>query len=131
MDLSLKTESFTQDRRDWLGSAHGTDAPVSVSLDVSKFTKATHYPDGYIRSGTPLGKVTTGGKYGPYDDAASDGRQTLAGFLFTAQDVDARQVASTTVVGSMLIHCFIREAKLPIAVDAAGKTDVAGRIIFV
>lgn len=131
MDLSLKTESFTQDRRDWLGSAHGTDAPVSVTLDVAKFTKATHYPDGYIRSGTPLGKVTAGGLYGPYDDTATDGRQALVGFLFTAQDVDARRVTSTKVVGSALIHCFIREAKLPIAVDAAGKTDVAGRIIFV
>ncbi|MFD4699755.1 head decoration protein [Streptomyces niveus] len=131
MDLSLKTESFTQDRRDWLGSAHGTDAPVSVTLDVSKFTAGTHYPDGYIKSGIPLGKVTAGGKYGPYDDAASDGRQTLVGFLFTAQDVNARGVASTSAVGSMLIHCFIREAKLPVAVDAAGKTDVAGRIIFV
>ncbi|MCM2391705.1 head decoration protein [Streptomyces albipurpureus] len=131
MDLSLKVESFTQDRRDWLGSAHGTDAPVSASLDVSKFTAGTHYPDGYIKSGIPLGKVTATGLYGPYDDAVSDGRQTLVGFLFTAQDVNARRVASTKVVGSMLVHCFIREAKLPIAVDAAGKTDVAGRIIFV
>lgn len=131
MDLNLKVESFTQDRRDWLGSAHGTDAPKPISLDVSKFTKATHYPDGYLKSGLPLGKVTTGGKYGPYDDTATDGRQTLVGFLFTAQDVDARQVASTTVVGSILLHCFIAEAKLPVAVDTAGKTDVAGRIIFV
>ncbi|MER5501383.1 head decoration protein [Streptomyces sp. NPDC002561] len=131
MDLNLKVESFTQDRRDWLGSAHGTDAPVSVTLDVSKFTKATHYPDGYIKSGIPLGKVTATGLYGPYDGAATDGREALVGFLFTAQDVDARRVASTKVVGSMLIHCFIREAKLPVTVDAAGKTDVAGRIIFV
>ncbi|MFG3014297.1 head decoration protein [Streptomyces cinerochromogenes] len=132
MDLSLKTESFTQDRRNWLGSAHGTDAPVSVTLDVSKFTAGTHYPDGFIKSGIPLGKVTATGWYGPYDDAATDGRQTLVGFLFTAQDVNARGVASTKVVGSMLLHCFIREAKLPLgAVDANGKADVAGRIIFV
>ncbi|KPC89943.1 K structural protein [Streptomyces sp. NRRL F-6602] len=131
MDLSLKVESFSQDRRDWLGSAHGTDAPVSVTLDVSKFTKATHYPDGYLKSGIPLGKVTASGLYGPYDGAASDGREGLVGFLFTAQDVDARRVASTKVVGSMLIHCFIREAKLPVSVDADGKTAVAGRIIFV
>ncbi|MGW1553916.1 head decoration protein [Streptomyces sp. NPDC002346] len=131
MDLSLKTESFTQDRRDWLGSTHGTDAPVSASLDVSKFTSGTHYPDGYIKSGVPLGKITATGLYGPYDDAAVDGRQTLVGFLFTAQDVNARRVTSTKVVGSMLVHCFIREAKLPVAVDAAGKADVAGRIIFV
>ncbi|WP_405927925.1 head decoration protein [Streptomyces griseus] len=131
MDLNLKVESFTQDRRDWLGSAHGTDAPVSVTLDVSKFTKSTHYPDGYLKSGIALGKVTTGGKYGPYDAAATDGREDIVGFLFTGVDVDARQVASTSVVGSMLIHCFIREAKLPVAVDSAGKTAVAGRIIFV
>ncbi|MFI2213039.1 head decoration protein [Streptomyces sp. NPDC020141] len=132
MDLSLKTESFTQDRRDWLGSAHGTDVPVSVTLDVAKFTAGTHYPDGYIRSGIPLGKVTATSLYGPYDDAATDGRQTLAGFLFTAQDVNARRVASTKVVGSMLWHGAIRESKLPTGpVDANGKADVRGTIVFV
>lgn len=132
MDLSLRTESFSQDRRDWLGSAHGTDAPVSASLDVSKFTQGTHYPDGYIKSGVPLGKITAGGKYGPYDDAAVDGRQTCVGFLFTAQDVvSPRGVVSTTVNGSMLLHCFIREAKLPVPIDAAGKTDLGARVIFV
>ncbi|MGW0468346.1 head decoration protein [Streptomyces sp. NPDC003027] len=128
MDLSLKTESFTQDRRDWLGSAHGTDAPVGATLDVTTFTAGTHYPSGYLKSGIPLGKITASGKYGPYSDGATDGRQTLVGFLFTGVDVKA---GATTVVGSMLIHCFIREAKLPVTVDAAGKTDVAGRIIFV
>jgi hypothetical protein len=131
MDLSLKTESFTQDKRHWLGSAHGTDAPVSVTLDVSKFTAGTHYPDGYIKSGIPLGKVTATGLYGPYDNAATDGREVAVGFLFTAQDVNARGVASTKVVGSMLLHCFIKEAKLPVAIDSAGKADVAGRIVFV
>ncbi|MFE0326339.1 head decoration protein [Streptomyces sp. NPDC058960] len=132
MDLSLKTESFTQDKRDWLGSAHGTDAPVSVTLDVSTFTQATHYPDGYIKSGIPLGKITASGKYGPYDDTKTDGRQTCVGFLFTAQDVvSPRGVVSTSAVGSMLLHCFIKEAKLPVTIDAAGKTDLGNRVIFV
>ncbi|WDM16744.1 head decoration protein [Streptomyces lavenduligriseus] len=131
MDLSLKTESFTQDRRDWLGSSHGTDVPVSVTLDVSKFTANTHYPDGFIKSGVPLGKITATGLYGPYDDTATDGRQTLVGFLFTAQDVNSRRVASTKVVGSMLWHGAIREAKLPVPVDANGKADVRGVIVFV
>jgi len=128
MDLSLKTESFTQDRRDWLGSAHGTDAPVGATLDVTKFTSGTHYPDGYIKSGIPLGKVTASGKYGPYDDTAADGRETCVGFLFTAVDVKS---GSTTVVGSMLLHCFIKEAKLPVTIDAAGKTDLGSRVVFV
>lgn len=131
MDLSLKTESFAQDRRDWLGSQHGTDAPVPVTLDVTKFTAGTHYPDGFIKSGIPLGKVTAGGLYGPYDNAATDGRETCVGFLFTAQDVNARGVTSTKVVGSMLLHCFIREAKLPVTIDAAGKTDLGARVVFV
>ncbi|MFD9205976.1 head decoration protein [Streptomyces sioyaensis] len=132
MDLSLRTESFTQDRRDWLGSAHGTDAPVSVTLDVSTFTAGTHYPDGYIKSGIPLGKITASGKYGPYDDTKTDGRQTCVGFLFTAQDVvSPRGTVSTSAVGSMLVHCFIREARLPVTIDAAGKTDLGARVIFV
>lgn len=132
MDLSLKTESFTQDRRDWLGSAHGTDAPVSVTLDVSTFTQATHYPDGYIKSGIPLGKITASGKYGPYDDTKTDGRQVCVGFLFTAQDVvSPRGVVAASAVGSMLVHCFIKEAKLPVSIDAAGKTDLGARVIFV
>lgn len=131
MDLSLKTESFTQDRRDWLGSAHGTDVPISVTLDVSKFVAGTHYPDGYIKSGVALGKITATGLYGPYDDTATDGRETLTGFLFTAQDVNARRVTSTKVVGSMLWHGAIKESKLPVPVDANGKADVRGVIVFV
>ncbi|GGY88497.1 head decoration protein [Streptomyces nitrosporeus] len=131
MDLSLKTESFTQDRRDWLGSAHGTDVPISVTLDVSKFTAGTHYPDGFIKSGIPLGQISATKLYGPYDDTATDGRQTLVGFLFTAQDVNARRVTSTKVVGSMLWHGAIKEAKLPVPVDANGKADVRGVIAFV
>ncbi|MFD7776669.1 head decoration protein [Streptomyces sp. NPDC059753] len=132
MNLGLITESFSQDRRDWLQGEHGTDIAVSVSLDVSKFTAGTHYPDGYIKSGIPLGKITAGGKFGPYDDAATDGRQTCVGFLFTGVEVVTRRGATVaSAVGSMLVHCAVRESKLPVAVDAAGKVDLASRVIFV
>ncbi|MFJ9694951.1 head decoration protein [Kitasatospora sp. NPDC101183] len=132
MDLSLKSISFSQDRRDWLGSEHGTDAPRSVSLDVSKFTAGTHYPDGYLKSGIPLGKITASGLYGPYDDAATDGRQTCVGLLFTGVGVvDQRGRVSSTVSGSMLLHGFIRLNKLPVPLDAAGQTDIAARIYTV
>jgi hypothetical protein len=132
MNLGLITETFSQDRRDWLGSEHGTDIVQSITLDVSKFTAGTHYPDGYIKSGIPLGKITAGGKYGLYDDAASDGRQTCVGFLFTGVEVVTRRgVTLTSAVASMLIHCVIRESKLPVAVDAAGKVDLGARVIFI
>ncbi|MGW1269684.1 head decoration protein [Streptomyces sp. NPDC002491] len=132
MDLSLKTVSYSQDRRDWLGSEHGTDAPRSITLDVSKFTANTHYPDGYLKSGIPLGKITTGGKYGPYDDTATDGRQTCVGLLFTGVEVvDNRGRVSTTVGGSMLVHGFIKTTRLPVSLDANGLADIASRIYTV
>lgn len=132
MNLGLITESFSQDKRDWLGSEHGTDFAQSITLDVSTFTAGTHYPDGYIKSGIPLGKITASGKYGLYDDTKTDGRQTCVGFLFTGVEVVTRRGATvTSAVGSMLVHCFIKEAKLPVAVDAAGKTDLGARVIFI
>jgi hypothetical protein len=129
MDLSLKTEQFGSDDQSWLGSAHGTDATETVVLDTSTFTAGTHYPDGYFKSGLPLGKITSGGKYGPYDDAASDGRQTLVGFLFSA--VPAPAVNTIDPAGAMLVHGKVRSSRLPVAVDANGQADVAGRIRFV
>lgn len=129
MDLNIRTESFGQDDQSWLGSSHGTDTARSITLDITKFTAGTHYPDGYVKSGIPLGKITTGGKYGPYDDAATDGRQTLSGFLFTA--VKTPTNPANPVNGALLMHCFVVESKLPVAVDANGKADVAGRVIFV
>ncbi|MFD0276169.1 head decoration protein [Kitasatospora sp. NPDC127111] len=130
MDISITNDSYTQDRRDWLGSAHGTDAPRSIQLDLTKgFVSGTHYPKGFLKSGLPLGKVSASGKYGLYDNAATDGREVLVGFLFTP--VDVRTGGSTSPAANILLHCFIAESRLPVAVDSAGKADVAGRIIFV
>lgn len=129
MDLNMRTESFGQDDQSWLGSAHGTDAARSITLDVSTFTAGTHYPDGFLKSGLPLGKITASDKYGLYADGASDGREVLAGFLFTG--IKAPASTATPVSGALLLHCFVVEAKLPVAVNANGKADVAGRIIFV
>lgn len=128
MDLSVRTETFGQDDQTWIGAAHGIDLARSITLDTSAFVAGTHYPDGYIKSGTPLGKITATGLYGPYDNAAVDGREVLAGFLLTPTKPGA---TSTTDVGAALYeHGRVVEANLPIAIDAAGKTDVAGRITF-
>jgi hypothetical protein len=129
MDLSLRTEAFGVDDQSWLGSEHGTQATESITLDTSTFTPATHYPNGYVRSGIPLGQITAGGKYGPYDNAATDGRQTLVGFLFAA--VKAPADNTVDVAGAMLVHGKVRASRLPVAVDAAGQADVAGRIRFI
>ncbi|MFD9212086.1 head decoration protein [Streptomyces sp. NPDC059544] len=129
MDLSLTTQTFGVDDQSWLGSEHGTQATEPVTLDTSTFTPATHYPNGYFRSGIPLGKITAGGKYGPYQGDATDGRETLVGFLYAA--VKAPAANTVDVAGAMLVHGKVRSSRLPVAVDAAGQADVAGSIRFI
>lgn len=131
MDISVKMETITQDDQSWLGSARGTDTARTGILQVSAFTPATHYPDGYFRSGTPVGRYTSGansGRYGPYTSGAADGTQTLVGFLLVP--VKAPALSATNIAAAILDTGRIRTAKLPIAVDAAGIAS-APRFAFV
>ncbi|MFJ9740821.1 head decoration protein [Streptomyces sp. NPDC101166] len=128
MNLNPVSEGFGQDDQSWLASAHGTDNARTITLDTSAFTSGTHYPNGYFPSGLALGVITATGKYAPYNNAASDGTEVLAGFLLTA--VDAPSVNTIDPQGALLWHGAVLAAKLPIAVDSAGKADVAGYIKF-
>jgi Bacteriophage lambda head decoration protein D len=128
MDLTLRTESWGTDDQSWLGSRHGIGECASVTLDKSTFTLGTHYPNGYFKSGIKLAKITATGKYGPYDNAASDGREVFAGILFAPVPVSTSDIDP---VGAMLDHGKVVNAKLVGgALDAAGMADAAGRIIF-
>lgn len=42
------------------------------TLDISKFDATTHYPNGFIKSGCLLGRVTSGGLLGPYSGRAAE-----------------------------------------------------------
>ena len=129
MDITTRTETLSVGDQSWLASEHGTDNGRPVTLDKSSFTSGTHYPDGYFKSGIPLALITATNKYGPYDDtqAPGDGRGVLVGLLFDSPSVPSDDVDP---VGVMLEHCIVRESKLPVAINANGKADVAGRIIF-
>ena len=130
MDLSITSETFGGEDQSWIGAAHGIDLARSVTFDTSAFTEGTHYPSGYIRSGTPVGRITATGLYGPYDNTtpATDGREVLAGFVLT--DVKVPANGTTDIGGALYEHGRVVEAELPIAIDTAGKTDVVGRITF-
>lgn len=58
---------------DWatVAAVSGSDVTVNDGVVVKIGSK-------YLRYGQVLTKITASGKYGPYDPAASDGRQTLA-----------------------------------------------------
>ena len=61
MDLTVRSEGpWLPEDRSWLGSAHGTTATRTITLDVSAFTANTHYPNGYIPSGTVLAELASG-----------------------------------------------------------------------
>lgn len=72
MDISVHSDTYVADDMSWLGSAHGTDATETITLDVSAFTEGTHYPNGVLLAGLPLGKITATGKYGPYGASPSE-----------------------------------------------------------
>lgn len=82
---------------------------------------------GVLPKGFPLGKVTATGTYAKYDGSASDGTETLEGLLYT----DLRVYAADSVVhGAIVLEVIVKEDDLPVAIDADGKNDVAGRILF-
>lgn len=126
-DITVRKTDFQVEKRSWLLGPTGTQPgeTPSITLDLSLFA-ADRYPNGYIPSGTVLGKVTATGLYGPYDDAASDGTQTALGLLFGS----IRVPASTGKVGGALFkRGDVDATKLPFSsgkgsLDANAKTDL-------
>jgi hypothetical protein len=133
-DISVLTTNYQVEKRSWLLSPHGTDpgSTLSGTLDVSALTAATHYPNGYVPSGVVLGIITATGLWGPYDDTAVDGRQTAAGILFSSVRIPNTADLTKDVGIGILVHGFVKIAKLPIAngatgrgyIDANGQTDL-------
>lgn len=107
----LKTETFGPGDQSWLGSAHSIRNCRTETLDISTFTAGTHYPDGFIPSGTPVAKV--GGVLVPYDktEATTTGAGVLAGFVFTDQPV----VGSGDFGVPLLDHGRVKTAKVPMS----------------
>jgi hypothetical protein len=127
MDISVQTTQYQVENRSWMLSKLGTTPGENptVTLDVTAFTAGTHYPNGYIPSGTPLGRITASGLYGPYDDTASDGRQTCRELLFSAVRITRQNGSTPTKVGGAGFHRGeVDPAKLPFTLDAAGQADL-------
>lgn len=113
--------SYTADRS-WLAGMHGTDSTETITCDITKFTKDVHYqastdstqPYSRLLSGVPVGRVTASGLFGPYDPAAADGRQVLAGLIFAETLFAPTQ---TKVAAALLWHGTVRTAKVPGGLD--------------
>lgn len=66
MDLSVRKTLVGQGDQSWLASRDGTDVAMTVTIARASLTKNTHYPDGYLKSGTPLALATSGTYSGLY-----------------------------------------------------------------
>lgn len=108
----------TGDQR-WLGSTHGMYNCRTSTLDISAFTEATHYPDGYLPSGLPVNAADESAVT-PYSGGSG---QTL-GFLYTDQNVAGDEDISVPVFR----HGIVNVTHLP--VEFSVPTD-AGPFVFV
>lgn len=116
----LKSETFGSGDQSWLGSAHGIGNARTETIDISTFTAATHYPNGYIPSGTPVALV--GGVLVPYvvSEATTTGAGVLAGFvLFDQPVVPSTGVGALDFAAPLLDHGRIVVSKVPYASFAA------------
>ena len=129
-DISLQSTTYQVGNRQWLLAE--PDVKLNVTLDISKFTAGTHFPNGYIPSGTVVGIVTASGLAGPYNDAASDGTQAAYGITYG--DARVTRYPSGTNATQVGISCVVYDAvvsvaKLPFqsgtgSIDANGKADL-------
>lgn len=134
-DIGVFTQPFQAENLSWDLSNPGVPYVEAGTLDVSLFTAAQHFPNGFIPSGTVLGVKTSSGLLGPYLDAAADGRQTAVGFLRASVQVLQPNGAAKTKIGVAVLKAFgvVSVGKLPLTsggaaaggfLDANGQADL-------
>lgn len=127
----LKNETFGSGDQSWLGSTHGLRNARTVSIDISAFTANTHYPDGYIPSGTPVAIVSNLAV--PYDktEGTTTGAGVLAGHILTDQPV----VGTVDFPAPLLDHGRVIVSKVPysggFAAPVAAAKKAAVTIVYV
>lgn len=106
-----------------LASEHGIHKRAGITLDASLLT-ADGDGNKIIPAGTVLGKVTSTGKYGLYDNNADDGRETAVGLTWKSYNLK-----DGDVICDLVLHGSFIEARTS-GLDSNAKADLVGRIIF-
>jgi Bacteriophage lambda head decoration protein D len=102
---------------EFLASEHYTVKRVGITLDSTLWT-ADGNGDKIVPKGSVLGRVTATGRYGPYNNAAGDGREVAKGFLIEGTNLKfGNQVTGLVIAGSVIAaRCS--------GLDAAGIVDL-------
>lgn len=109
MDISVQRTQYQVEDRSWLLSPHGTEPGTtpSVVLDVSAFSQGSDFPNGYIPSGYPLGKITSSGLYGPYSgttdevQTVTEGGSGLTSFTLTLSGQTTASIAAAATAATV------------------------------
>lgn len=117
INLRLKTTQFggennifdSQQIR-WVRGGVTIDAATVGTTVIDNVTRKI------LPIGTPLGKITASGKYGPYDVAAVDGRATAVLMLGETVELTDGDVGTTAFDMARVIT-----ARLPVAITQAIK----------
>lgn len=108
--ITTSATGVKQDTR-WRISAHGEDSARPGQLDITTLS-AGHKVDGRAPSGLALGQITASKLYGPYDPDATDGRETLAGYLNDNEGVEVPAGSKPTI--AVLKHGIVKASVLPV-----------------
>lgn len=126
-DISVSSVAYQVEKRSWLLSQHGTDPGTtpSITIDVSAFTAAVHYPNGYIPSGTNLAKITASGLYGPYTvsnevQTVTEGGSGLTSFTLTYSG------QTTSSLAALATSAQVQAALEALSNIGAGNVTVSG-----
>lgn len=105
----LRIDTAGAGDQSWLGSSHGKYHARTETVNVGAFTAGTHYPNGYLPSGTAVALVA--GLLVPYDkaEATLTGAGVLAGHIVTDQAV----VGTANFAAPLLDHGRVKAAKVP------------------
>lgn len=130
----VRTVNLTapQDKQKWLLNRI-TDGVKKVTLDLSTFVGGANESKyfasiddentvAYLYSGIPLARINNSNNFGPYDQAAHDGRQNkVAGFLESQVKVEfTRKGLKERYVDSGLRYmAVIDKGELPVAITGA------------
>lgn len=110
----LVSETIGTGDMTWLASSHSLRNARTITIDISGFTEADHFPNGYIPAGTPLALAS--GLAVPYTSA--EGTTTGAGVLAGHLLFDAIVTGTKDFAAPMIDHGRVKTAKVPEGTDA-------------
>lgn len=116
----------------FLASEHYSVKRSGITLSAA-LVDADENGDKILAAGTFVAPTSSGdeiGKYGPFDDAATDGREepdtSTSGYLLESVNLDEGDVITGLIIHGSVLSARVTPSPVPAAVAEA----VAGRITF-